>query len=94
MAMSWLSRLLAKPAARVDQPLVAAMPSVEELPDIEAFFADVREQAAGDKAQGPLPAGRRLVLVTPGRIIAFQPCPAPGSMPADQTAPLEKLISS
>src|SRR5207249_4618646 len=37
--------------------------------------------------------GRHVVVVTPGRILMFNPCPPAGSMPAAKTAAIERMIS-
>ena len=69
------------------------MPEVEELPNIEEFFEKARKAAAGEGEQAPELPGRRVIVVTPGRMLMFQPCPPPGSMPQSQVAAIEKMIS-
>ena len=69
------------------------MPEVDERPDIEEIFDQARRAAAGEVAPSGERSGRHVVLVTPGRMIMRQPCPAPGSMPGSQVAPIERMIS-
>jgi hypothetical protein len=59
------------------------MPDVDEPPDIEEVFAKARRQS-----------GDRVVIVTPGRIFIFQPCPAPASMSPDKVASVEQMMPS
>lgn len=69
------------------------MPEVDERPDIEEIFDQARRAAAGETAPSEERSGRHVVLVTPGRMIMLQPCPAPGSMSGSQVAPIERMIS-
>jgi hypothetical protein len=59
------------------------MPDVEEPPDIEEVFASARGQSR-----------QQVVIVTPGRIFMFQPCPASGAMSADKVASIEQMMPS
>jgi hypothetical protein len=59
------------------------MPDVDESPDIEEVFAKARRQS-----------GDQVVIVTPGRIFMFQPCPARGSMSPDKVASIEQMMPS
>ena len=73
---------------------VLGMPEVEVVPDIEAIFAHARQAAAGEDAPPPGPAARHVVVITPGRLLLFQPCPPPGSMPEHEVTAMEQLLSS
>ena len=71
------------------------MPDVDEPPAIEDIFAKARRAAAGETPlPGIKPGERYLVIVTPGRLLMHQPCPAAGTMSADQVASIEKMIPS
>src|SRR4051812_1132520 len=86
----WFERMQGGGAKRL---FVPRMPEVDELPGIETLFDTARTAAAGE---GELPAsgaGRHVVIVTPGRILMFQPCPPAGSMPAARVASVEQMIS-
>jgi len=68
------------------------MPEVDVRPDVEKIFDQARKVAAGaSEGDGK---SRQVVVVTPGRMLMLQPCPPPGSMPANMVAQIEKLISS
>jgi len=68
------------------------MPEVDEVPDIEDVFAKARAAASGE--QLPLGrSGRHVIVVTPGRMLMFQPCPPEGSMPEQQVEPIRRMIS-
>jgi len=67
------------------------MPDVDAVPDIEEVFAKARRAAAGD--QPVEQKGRNVIVVTPGRLLMLQPCPAPGSMASNQVASVEGMIS-
>src|SRR5882724_10067818 len=67
------------------------MPEVDAVPDIEEVFAKARRAAAGD--QPVEQKGRNVIVVTPGRLLMLQPCPAPGSMASSQVAAVEGMIS-
>lgn len=85
----WLGRRQGSEAARLFAP---HMPEVDVLPGIEATFDTARRAAAGE---GELPtrgAGRHVVIITPGRMLMFQPCPPAGSMPPAQVAAIEQMI--
>ncbi len=70
------------------------MPEVDRRSTLEAIFTQARKAAAGEILPPSGRPGRYVVLVTPGRLIMFQPCPPPGSMPRDQVALIEELIPS
>lgn len=67
------------------------MPEVDTPPNIEDVFAEARKAAFGDNAGERDP--RRVVLVTPGRMLMLQPCPPPGSMPRSEVSQIEKMAS-
>ena len=70
------------------------MPEVDEVANIEEVFERARRVADGETEQPPgNPPGRQVVVVTPGRMLMLQACPPPGSMPRDQVAAMEQLIS-
>ena len=68
------------------------MPEVDEPEDIGAVFDAARRAARGEGEQPPGPPGRHVIIVTPGRMLKFQRCPEPGSMPADQVKPIEQMM--
>ena len=70
------------------------MPEVDQLPDIETLFAKARKAAGGEGEQPPGASGRNVIIVTPGRLLMFHPCPPAGSMPQSQVASIEQIISS
>lgn len=70
---------------------LSRMPEVDEVPDIEEVFAKARKAAAGE--QPVEQKGRNVIVVTPGRLLMLQPCPAPGSMASNQVATAEGMIS-
>jgi hypothetical protein len=59
------------------------MPEVDEPPDIDAVFLQARRQAAN-----------QVVIVTPGRMLMFQPCPAAGSISPDKVSSVEHMMPS
>jgi hypothetical protein len=69
------------------------MPDVDVLPSIEEVFAKARQEAATDEEPPSAPTGRRVVVVTLGRMLMFQPCPPAGSMSAAQVASIERMVS-
>ena len=75
------------------EPHDLRMPEVDELPNIEEVFAKARKAAAGEGEQPPRSPGQHVIVVTPGRMLMFQPCPPPGSMPHGQVASIQQMIS-
>src|SRR5438128_9343359 len=70
------------------------LPEVDEIPDIEERFSHARRIASGQE-KGDRPANsRRVVLVTPGRMLMEQECPPPGSATPDMMAAIEKIAPS
>ena len=67
------------------------MPEVDELPNSEEVFDKARKVAAGEDLP-PGQAGRHVIVVTPGRMLMFQPCPPQGAMPQQQVEPIERMI--
>src|SRR5438552_3784600 len=70
------------------------MPEVDVLPDIDALFETARQAARGEGEQPPGAHGRHVIIVTPGRMLKFQPCPPPGSMADASVQSVERMISS
>ncbi len=69
------------------------MPEVDEQENIEQIFSEARRAARGEtRPPGTEPNDRFYVVVTPGRMVMYKPCPPCGSMPAEQLAPIEKLL--
>lgn len=69
------------------------MPQVDATEKIEEIFAEARKAARGEtRPPGAGPDERFYVVVTPGRMVMYKPCPAPGSMSQEQTAPIERLL--
>jgi hypothetical protein len=66
------------------------MPEVDEVANIEEVFTKARKAAAGEES--PEQKGRNVIIVTPGRMLMLQPCPAPGSMASSQVATVEGMI--
>jgi len=67
-----------------------SMPEVDEVPDIEEVFDKARNAALG--VEPTEQKGRNVIVVTPGRMLMLQPCPAPGSMASSQVAAVEGMI--
>jgi len=73
------------------------MPEVDELPDIRALFDKAREAARGEgerRHEPPATPGRYVIIVRPGRMLKFQPCPAPGSMADAAVQNVERMMPS
>jgi hypothetical protein len=70
------------------------MPDVDIPTNLADTFDNARKAARGEmNLPGAKAADRYLMVVTPGRMLMYQPCPPAGSMSASQTAAYEKLIS-
>jgi hypothetical protein len=78
----------------VEQPdlFEPRMPEVDLPKDIHRVFNQARTSAAAEHAPGK-DHSRQVVLVTPGRMLMLQPCPAPGSMPQNMVSQIEQLVS-
>lgn len=71
------------------------MPEVDVRGKIEDIFAEARRAAQGEtRPPGASPDDRFYVVVTPGRMVMYKPCPPAGSMTPEQVAPIEKLLPS
>ena len=70
------------------------MPAVDQPDDVGAVFGTARHAASGKGEQPPAVPGCHVIIVTPGRLLKFQPCPPPGSMTAAQVASIEQMIPS
>jgi hypothetical protein len=69
------------------------MPEVDTPEKIEDIFADARRAANGETRPPGAGADERFyVVVTPGRMVMYKPCPPAGSMPPAQVAQIEKLL--
>lgn len=69
------------------------MPVVDVTEKIEDIFSDARRAARGETTPpGAGPDERFYVVVTPGRMLMYKPCPPPNSMPPEQVAQIEKLL--
>jgi hypothetical protein len=79
---------------RKDRQNAVRMPEVDEPDDIGAVFATARRAASGEGEQPPVSPGRHVIIVTPGRMLKFQPCPPVGSMAAPKVASIEQMIPS
>src|SRR6266545_2135938 len=66
------------------------MPDVDPAANIEEIFEKARNATVEPPPAEP---GRHVVIVTPGRMLMFQACPAPGSMPQEQVLAMERMIS-
>lgn len=70
------------------------MPDVDVLPDVDALFDTARQAARGEGEQPPGARGRHVIIVTPGRMLKFQPCPPPGSMADASVQTVERMMPS
>ena len=71
------------------------MPEVQSVQNIEAVFVEARKAARGESRPPGAAADERFyVVVTPGRMVMYKPCPAPGSMAPQQVAHIENLLPS
>ena len=70
------------------------MPGVDLFTDMDARFRTARDTLAkGDIPGEAFRQGQRAVaIMTPGRLIMFQPCPAPGSMPASAVEQEQRMF--
>lgn len=71
---------------------VPYMPEVETTIDVEFIFSEARKAAAGEGESLPGIPGRSVVIVTPGRMIAFGPCSEPGSMSVEMMRVVSSLF--
>lgn len=70
------------------------MPGVELLSDMDELFRTARAQLESGEVplEGGVKGQRAVAVVTPGRLIMFQPCPAPGSMRGEHVENARKLM--
>lgn len=68
------------------------MPEVDHPARIHQVFDQARK-SADSRHDGERNPSRQVVLVTPGRVLMLQPCPAPGSMPKNMVSQIERLVS-
>ena len=70
------------------------MPGVELLADMDALFGMARSQLLKDELplEKSVKGQRAVAIVTPGRLIMYEPCSPPGSMSDAQVAPVKKLM--
>lgn len=70
------------------------MPGIDLLSDMDALFSMARSQRAedGSSIEKGGNGQRSVAIVTPGRILMYEPCPPPGSMSDLQVAPMKKLM--
>lgn len=80
-----------KAGASNDALFQPRMPEVDQPANLSDVFDKARTAAAGAEP-APRRPERHVVIVTPGRLLMFQPCPAPGSMPEEQVAVIKRLI--
>jgi hypothetical protein len=69
------------------------MPEVDQPSTLAEVFDHARSAAAAGTPNGDGSAQRCVVVVTPGRLLMLQPCPAPGSMPEERVEAIRKMIS-
>jgi hypothetical protein len=72
------------------------LPEVDVIaPEVTAaVFNTARKTASGEaKLPNAGEVDRHVILVTPGRMLMQVPCPPAGSMPPDQVASMEKMLS-
>src|SRR5947208_12859430 len=70
------------------------MPEVDVLPGMDALFDKARQAARGEGEMPPGAHGRHVIIVTPGRMMKFQPCPPPGSMADASVQNVERMMPS
>jgi hypothetical protein len=71
---------------------VPHMPEVDQPPNLGIVFDRVRAAAAAGAPAAGGGVRRCVAVVTPGRALVLQPCPPPGSQPAERVAAIEKMI--
>ncbi|MBI3741789.1 MAG: hypothetical protein HY257_08550 [Chloroflexi bacterium] len=69
------------------------MPEVDTPPTIAEIFDKARKAAAEDTTPTK-GKNRHVFIVTPGRMLMLQPCPAPGTMNPHAVESIEKIMSS
>jgi hypothetical protein len=76
-----------------DERFAPRMPEVDEPANLSAVFDTARAAASGVEPSPPNASGRFVVIVTPGRLLMFHPCPPAGSMPEAQAESMRRLIA-
>jgi hypothetical protein len=80
-------------AATSDESIfVPRMPEVDQPANLGAVFERVRATAAAGAPGAGGVVRRCVAVVTPGRALVLQPCPAPGTQPVERVAAIEKMI--
>ena len=69
------------------------MPEVDMPPTLAEIFDKARRTAAEETMPGSKGKNRHVVIVTPGRMLMMQPCPAPGAMKTEAVQAVEKIMS-
>ncbi|HEY0726064.1 MAG TPA: hypothetical protein VGD41_19150, partial [Pyrinomonadaceae bacterium] len=64
---------------------------VELFSDMDEFFRFARERTFAD-AKELANEQRAISIVTPGRLVMVDPCPAPNSVPEEEVAPIRELM--
>lgn len=67
------------------------MPEVDVPANLTDVFNQARAAAAGQPPSPPGPQ-RHVVIVTPGRMLMFRPCPPSGSVPEAQVSGIQRMI--
>ena len=72
---------------------------VELFEDMDEYFDRARRVSAGEEPKfEQVPAGRvemgktGIAIITPGRLIMFDPCPLPDSVPEDRVEPIRQIM--
>ena len=88
-----IKKLFPKPGHKdIYQP---HMPEVDAPEKIDNVFEDARRAARGEtRPPGTKQDERYYVVVTPGRMVMYKPCPPPGSISRGQVAQIERLLPS
>lgn len=71
------------------------MPGVDVLANIDELFDLARSELrhAESVIENSAAGQHAIAILTPGRIIIYMPCPAPGSLSAEQIEPIKKFMS-
>ena len=69
------------------------MPEVDTPEKIEDIFANARRAARGETRPPGVGTDERFyIVITPGRMVMYKPCPPADSMSPEQVAPIEKML--
>ena len=79
------------PPADIFQP---HMPGVDVLTNMDELFDLMRRELlhAETVLENSVPGQRAVAILTPGRITIYQPCPPPGSLPAERLEPFKRFL--